>query len=270
MSKGIWVLVVMTMAGCAQPPVPPSSDDPWLNGWKQQPNSSPFESAPEPPKETPKLIPTLPPVEMPVIPQRRGGEPAPAPPAEEPDREQFPNAPEWKPGRAFPKGTILAEASADIPADWTGAVVYHASWCKNCPKLIDDLKASADAGWVTGVDNNVHFKLVDFDKRKTNVPKIEKLPTIVYFINGKEDSRVVGYGGSEHELNAILAKHPRVKRDARGGFKNSQSSPLWYDAPQQQVTVYDAAPVYSVPVVPAPNYGGYVNVLGLGANWWGW
>lgn len=105
------------------------------------------------------------------------------------------------------------QASRDISGDWTGAVVYHADYCKPCGRLIRDLKLRAASGWKTGTGSDVHFKLVDLKDRPSNAaPRIELLPTIIYYQLGKEVARVVGYGGTEAELDAILEKHPRAKK----------------------------------------------------------
>src|SRR5580693_8627814 len=92
MSKTFAILLALAMAGCKAPAVTPP-DDSWLNGWKDTPSTEP---AVAPPVAPPAPAKTLPPVQLPAIPMQRGGEPAPAPPAEEP------NAPEWKPGGTFP------------------------------------------------------------------------------------------------------------------------------------------------------------------------
>jgi hypothetical protein len=75
------------------------------------------------------------------------------------------------------------------------------------------LRRRSFAGWKTGVGDDVHFKIVDWQQRSRGAePAVDVLPTVVFFVEGKEVSRITGYGGSPNELDAILNKHPKVKK----------------------------------------------------------
>ena len=103
----------------------------------------------------------------------------------------------------------------EIAPGWTGAAVYVLGdgSCRPCERLVADLRGRSFAGWKTGAGDEVHFKVIDWQQRANGAePAIEMLPTVVYFVEGKAVSRVIGYGGSPTELDAILNKHPRVKK----------------------------------------------------------
>ncbi|HEV8069600.1 MAG TPA: hypothetical protein VGP76_17810 [Planctomycetaceae bacterium] len=146
---------------------------------------------------------------------RRREYPPPAPPAEEPvgDGPQYKDTLADKPP-VPPEST--AESSFDVPAHWSGAVIYCQPGCVPCAMQIRDLRK---AGWKCGVGDNSHFKivelltLVDFEKR--GVPST---PQTAYFIEGVEQPpRITGYGGTSPELAAIVNRHPKLKRSARVG-----------------------------------------------------
>ncbi|HET6327134.1 MAG TPA: hypothetical protein VFG04_20805 [Planctomycetaceae bacterium] len=122
-----------------------------------------------------------------------------------------------------------ADALSDVPAHWTGAVIYCQPGCVPCAMQIRDLRK---AGWKCGIGDGNHFKIVelltlpDFEKR--NVPST---PQTVYYIDGGEQPpRVTGYGGTTAELAAIASRHPKAKRSSRvGTAMSSGGSPLWYE-----------------------------------------
>jgi thiol-disulfide isomerase/thioredoxin len=277
MSKGIAAAMVLMLAGCnQQPSQPPSSNDSWLNDWKNQPqNAAPMWKDRTPPKEQPKEQPkeTL---NVPDVPQKPAmdlGQPEETKKLS-PKTERLLEAlnppirqPQHIAAEAEPKE--LAEAqSQDIPANWTGAVVYHAKWCQACPALVVALTNQKEHGWTSGDGNNVHFKFVDFDKRAVNLPLITNLPTVVYFKNGQEIDRVVGFSGTETELTTILAKHPKV---SKASVKSALTS-TYEVAPMTIVEspIY-SAPLYVAPMVVGPpvcrgpgcGVGASVNLFGL-------
>jgi hypothetical protein len=139
--------------------------------------------------------------------------PPPAPPAEEPQ-------------------LVAANGNPDVPAHWTGAVIYCQPGCVPCAMLVRDLRK---AGWKCGIGDSGHFKIVelltlaDFDMR--GVPST---PQTVYYIDGAEQPpRVTGYGGTTAELVALVNRHPKAKRSARVGTALSYGGlPLWYETPQ--------------------------------------
>jgi hypothetical protein len=211
--------------------------------------------------------------------------PPPAPPAEETKAD----APQYA---LAEKPTVPAESAAesafDVPAHWTGAVIYCQPGCVPCAMEIRDLRK---AGWKCGVGDASHFKIVelvtlaDFDKR--GVPST---PQTVYFVDGVEQPpRITGYGGTSTELAALVNRHPKAKRFSRVGTAlesrgcgclsggvcvcdgNCQcaplasatrstmryaASPLWYEAAPLSwgapVTSDACAVMYSAPVYVAP------------------
>jgi hypothetical protein len=143
---------------------------------------------------------------------RRPEYPPPAPPAEEPGLDVVKYALADKP----PVPPESAELALDVPAHWSGAVIYCQPGCVPCAMEIRDLRK---AGWKCGVGDNSHFKIVelltlaDFEKR--GVPST---PQTVYFIDGVElPPRITGYGGTSAELAALVNHHPKVKRSSRVG-----------------------------------------------------
>ncbi|HEV8000874.1 MAG TPA: hypothetical protein VGP63_13405 [Planctomycetaceae bacterium] len=146
-----------------------------------------------------------------------------------------------KTGENYPPPAPPAEASdvlaaadviSDVPAHWTGAVLYCQPGCVPCAMQIRDLRK---AGWKCGVGESNHFKIVelltlaDFEKR--NVPST---PQTVYYVDGAEQApRVTGYGGTTAELAAIVTRHPKVKRTSRVSTATSYgASPPWYETPR--------------------------------------
>jgi hypothetical protein len=216
---------------------------------------------------------------------RKGEYPPPAPPAE----GTAADAPQYA---LAEKPTVPAESTAesafDIPAHWTGAVIYCQPGCVPCAMEIRDLRK---AGWKCGLGDGSHFKIVelvtlaDFDKR--GVPST---PQTVYFVDGVEQPpRITGYGGTSTELAVLVNRHPKAKRFSRIGtalrsrdcgcvsggicvcdgncqcaplvsaMRSTMSyaaSPLWYEAAPLSwgaPTTSDASAVmYSAPAYVAP------------------
>jgi hypothetical protein len=139
--------------------------------------------------------------------------PPPAPPAE----ETAADAPEYaRADKAPAPPESTAEAALDVPAHWTGAVIYCQPGCVPCAMEIRDLRK---AGWKCGVSDGSHFKIVelltlaDFEKR--GVPST---PQTVYFVDGVEQPpRITGYGGTSTELGALVNRHSKAKRFSRIG-----------------------------------------------------
>jgi hypothetical protein len=184
-------------------------------------------------------------------------------------------------------GDALADAStnSDVPAHWTGAVIYCQPGCGPCAALERDLHR---AGWRVGTKGSPHFRTVSLetlaDFRARNVPST---PCIVYFIDGQEvPPRIVGYDGTPAMLAQICARHPKAKKTSpmASGVTSPQVSVLWnlpatptcrvplyyesnicgapagsFSAPvATSVTysdpVYYSAPVYSAPIYSQPVY----------------
>ena len=163
--------------------------------------------------------------ESPCAPRRipRGVEeyPPPAPPAEEPSADlKYTLAERPLVAADF---AARAEANDDIPAHWTGAVIYCQPGCVPCAMLIRDLRK---AGWKCGVGAGSHFKIVelltlaDFERR--GVPST---PQTVYFIDGVEQPpRITGYGGTSAQLAAIANRHARARRSSHIGTAQQSSA----------------------------------------------
>jgi hypothetical protein len=142
----------------------------------------------------------------------------------EPNRNRAPQNWERAPAEKYPPPAPPAEesdsgaanANPDVPAHWTGAVIYCQPGCVPCAMQIRDLRK---AGWKCGVGDRNHFKIVelltqaDFERRS-----VPSTPQTVYFVDGAEQfPRVTGYGGTTAELAALVNRHPRVKRSVRVG-----------------------------------------------------
>jgi hypothetical protein len=105
---------------------------------------------------------------------------------------------------------------------WTGAVIY--AWpagCIPCERLKRDIASRKE--WKVGTSDDCHFKIVSVGSDTT-------VPLIVYFVDGKEIGRIVGYDGSSAQLNAILAKHPMCSPDLKGSQSESMPSSSAADA----------------------------------------
>jgi hypothetical protein len=147
--------------------------------------------------------------------------PPPAPPAEEPVADlKYPLADRPPVAADLAAGT---DANDDVPAHWTGAVIYCQPGCVPCAMLIRDLRK---AGWKCGVGAGSHFKIVelltlaDFERR--GVPST---PQTVYFIDGVEQPpRITGYGGTTAQLAAIANRHAKARRSSHIGTAQQSSA----------------------------------------------
>lgn len=213
--RALWQLalcgvLVLSLSGCA-----PATESP--NPWADfQPAANPMVIPPDPtPIRT--MNPALD-ITIPVPKTPRGLAPPPAPPAEESEDVAV--------------AEVRSGAEADVPAHWTGAVIYCQPGCVPCAMEIRDLK---NAGWKCGVSDRNHFKLIELltlaDFQKRSVPST---PQTVFFIDGVEQPpRITGYGATPDELTQIVRRHPAAKRTSRASAAEAPTygSPIWYDAP---------------------------------------
>ncbi len=177
-------------------------------------------NAPPPPEPAKPIVPTLPTADLgadlPYKAAPRGLVPPEAPPAEEPDDLAAADLPR--------KGALT-----DVPAHWTGAVIYCQPGCVPCAMEIRDLKA---AGWKVGVGDAAHFKIVELLKLDDfSARGVPSTPQTVYYVDGVEQPpRITGYDGQPATLTMIASRHAKAKKANRFGTAQG-ASPLWYDAP---------------------------------------
>lgn len=122
---------------------------------------------------------------------------------------------------ATPQVTESQERTARYPAKrggYTGARVCGVVGCDPCHALSDDLHAlAARSNWSVGEGPNFHW-WVTFDTFPGQTAAVtEAYPTIVFFRDGVEYSRHVGYDLRRRRqiLAELIAEHPAIK--FRGG-----------------------------------------------------
>lgn len=82
---------------------------------------------------------------------------------------------------------------------YTGAVIWTVANCPPCELLKSHLRG---AGWTVSDAQHPHFWI--------RPSQGQSGPTVTYFANGERIGEVVGYGGTQAELSAIVNRHPLV------------------------------------------------------------
>ncbi len=155
--------------------------------------------------------------------------------------------------------------SADVPAGWTGAVIYCQPGCAPCEREKREIRA---AGWRVGSTPDCHFLIVTLTTEEQFAARgVKFTPTTVYFRKSVEiaNSRVEGYGSAKASLRLILERHPLALPTAQRaamspatgaeycGVFSGNLSPIWYstgppcDAVDFGVPVIEAAPLVLAP-----------------------
>lgn len=104
---------------------------------------------------------------------------------------------ERKAERVAAKAKPVARAAE--PAGFTGAVIWTLPACPPGDQLKAHLRG---AGWRVESGQNPHF----WERPSQG----QSCPAVEYFAGGKSLGTVVGYGGTQAELSAIVTRHPLV------------------------------------------------------------
>jgi len=114
----------------------------------------------------------------------------------------------------------FAEAAGvlqDVPAGWTGAVIYSQPGCRPCEREINAIRNSG--GWTVGYGaagfrSKAHFVVIVLTRgEEFSARGLLGTPTTVYFRAGREvGKRIVQFGATDAELTAILAAHPSANK----------------------------------------------------------